>query len=130
MKVSLGGVRDFPVGPFQASVLPGTASSIFQKVRASLHDCLLFFFITYPGIVVTPRLFWSNSVGIRVDFTFLPQLKWITPISQWRLTVRTLLFGRMFAKFEDLGVVQVCDQLMRFCPELVDLPRLAQILNE
>ena len=36
----------------------------------------------------------------------------------------------MFAKFEDLGVVQVGDQVLRFFAELVDLLRLAQILNQ
>ena len=36
---------------------------------------LLFFLITYPGIDVTSRLFWSNSVGLCEDFIFLPQLQ-------------------------------------------------------
>ena len=40
------------------------------------------------------------------------------------------MFGRIFAKFEDLGVVQVGDQVPRIFAELVDLLRLAQILNE
>ena len=42
----------------------------------------------------------------------------------------TLPFGRIFAKFEDLGVVHVGDQVLRFFAELVDLLRLSQILNE
>ena len=46
------------------------------------------------------------------------------------IAVRTLLFGRIFAKFEDLGVVHVGDQVLRFFDELVDLVRLAQVLNE
>ena len=46
------------------------------------------------------------------------------------IAVRTLLFGRIFAKFEDLGVVQVGDQVLRFFAELVDLLRLARVLNE
>ena len=37
------------------------------------------------------------------------------------IAVRTVLFGRIFAKFEDLGVVQVGDQVLRFFAELVDL---------
>ena len=41
-----------------------------------------------------------------------------------------MLFGRIFAKFEDLGVVQVGDQILRFFAELVDLLRLAQVLKE
>ena len=35
-----------------------------------LSPRLLFFFISYPGIVVTSRMFWSSSVGLRVDFIF------------------------------------------------------------
>ena len=46
------------------------------------------------------------------------------------IAVRTLQFGRIFAKFEDLGVVQVGDQILRFSAELVDLLRLAQVLKE
>ena len=46
------------------------------------------------------------------------------------IAVRTLLFGRNFAKFDDLGVVQVGDQVLRFFAKLVDLLRLAQILKE
>ena len=36
----------------------------------------------------------------------------------------------MFAKFEDLGVVHVGDQVLRFFAKLVDLLRLSQVLNE
>ena len=46
------------------------------------------------------------------------------------IAVRTLLVGRIFAKFEDLSVVQVGDQILRFSAELVDLLRLAQFLKE
>ena len=82
---------------------------------------LLFFLITYPGIEVTSRLFWSNSVGLRaIDYTQFPV----------GIAVGTLLFGRIFAKFEDLGAVQVGDQVLRFLAELVDLLRLAQDLNQ
>ena len=41
-----------------------------------------------------------------------------------------MLFGRIFEKFEDLGVVHVGDQVLRFFAERVDLLRLFQILNE
>ena len=41
-----------------------------------------------------------------------------------------MLFGRIFVTFEDLGVVQVCDQILRFLAEFVDLLRLAQVLKE
>ena len=46
------------------------------------------------------------------------------------IAVKTLLFGRIFAEFEDLGVVHVGDQVLRFLAEHVDLIRLSQILNE
>ena len=46
------------------------------------------------------------------------------------IAVKTLLFGRLFAKFEDLGVVHVGDQTLRFFAELVDLLRLAQVPKE
>ena len=40
------------------------------------------------------------------------------------------MFGRIFAKFEDLAVVQVFDQILQFFAELVNLLRLAQVLKE
>ena len=46
------------------------------------------------------------------------------------IAVKTLLFGRIFAKFEELGVVQVGHQVLRFFAELADLLQLSQILNE
>ena len=46
------------------------------------------------------------------------------------IALKTLLIGRIFAKFEDLGVVHVGDQFLRFFAELVDLLRLAQVLKE
>ena len=46
------------------------------------------------------------------------------------IAVRALLYGRNFAKFEDLGVVHVGDQALRFFAELVDLLRLSQVLNK
>ena len=57
--------------PFRSTVLDSKAS--------------VFFFITYPGIEVTSRLFWWNSVGLREDFMFLPQLQQIIPNSQQAL---------------------------------------------
>ena len=41
-----------------------------------------------------------------------------------------MLFGRVFAKLEDLSVLHVGDQILRFFAELVDLLRLAQVLKE
>ena len=44
--------------------------------------------------------------------------------------VGALLFGRVFAKLEDLGVVQVGDQVLLLFAEVVDLLRLSQVLNQ
>ena len=41
-----------------------------------------------------------------------------------------MLFGRGLAKFDDLRVVHVGDQILRFFAELIDLLRLAQVLKE
>ena len=75
--------------------------------------------------VVLVELCWSLrrlhiSSTTAIDYTDFPV----------GIALRTLLFGRSFAKFEDLGVVQVGDQNLRFFAELFDLLRLAQILNE
>ena len=79
---------------------------------------------------MTSRLFWSNSVGLRIDLILLP----LTAIDHSHfplgIAVRTLLFGRIFPEFEDLGVVHVGDQILRFFAERVDLRRLAQVLKE
>ena len=75
-------------------------------------------------------MFWSNSVGLREDFIFLPQLPIDFSYFPVGIAVRTLLFGRIFAKFGDLGVVQVGDQVLRLSAELDDLLRLAQVLKK
>ena len=111
-----------------ASVSLGSTFFVVQK-GPCLAPRLLFFLITYPGIEVTSRLFWSYSVGLREYFIFLPQLQQIIPISQLSITIKTLLFGRIFVKFEDLSVVHVGDQILRLFAELVDLLRLAQVLK-
>ena len=54
-----------------------------------------------------------------IDYTYFPV----------SIAVRSLLFGGIFAKFHDLGVVQVGDPV-RFFADLVDLLRLAQVLDE
>ena len=41
-----------------------------------------------------------------------------------------MLFGSVFAKLEDLGVVHFGDQILRSFAKLVDLMRLAQVLKE
>ena len=45
------------------------------------------------------------------------------------VAIGALLFGRISEKFEDLSVVHVGDQVLRFFAELVDLLRLSQVLN-
>ena len=47
------------------------------------------------------------------------------PVFTVGIALKTLLIGRIFAKFEDLGAVHVGDQFLRFFAELVDLLRLA-----
>ena len=68
-------------------------------------------------------MFFSNSFGLTttvIDNADFPA----------GIAIGALLFGRVFAKLEDLGVVHVDDQILRFFAELVDLLRLAQILKE
>ena len=90
---------------------------------------LLFLLIRYPGIKVTSRLFWSNrwtsrrlhiSSTAAMDYSHFPE----------SIAVRAELFGRIFAKLEDLGVVHLGDQILRFLAELIDLLRLVQVLKE
>ena len=70
-------------------------------------------------------MFLSNSFGLCEDFKHLPRLQFSDTLSPVGIALRTLLFGRVFAKFEDLGVVHVGDQILRFFAELVDLLGLA-----
>ena len=60
----------------------------------------------------------------------VPQLQKTMPISQWVLQSEHCFFGRVFEKLEDLGVVHVGDEILRFFAELVDLLRLSQVLKE
>ena len=82
----------------------------------------------------TFSVFLDHVSRDRGDVTVvLVELRWTSrrlhisstaPIDYFHFTVgiaiRTLLFGRIFAKFEDLGVVHVGDQVLRFLAELVD----------
>ena len=47
-----------------------------------------------------------------------------------QITIRALFFGRGFAKFENLTVVHVGNQLLRLFAEHIDLLRLVQVLQE
>ena len=66
---------------------------------------------------MTSRLFSCK------DFILLPQLqdKTYFPVD---IAIKTLLFGRIFVKFEKYIVG---DQILRFCAELVDLLRLTSL---
>ena len=103
---------------------------VFQKVRA-WHPRLLFVLITCRGDWgdVTIVLRRTLLVSAKISYFFHSCNK-LWPISQQGIAVRTLLFGRIFAKFEDLGVVHVGDQILRFSAELDDLLCLAQVLKE
>ena len=76
-------------------------------------------------------MFFSNSFGPSEGFLNISFTNAIDnaefPVG---IAIEALLFGRVFAKLEDLGVVHVGDQILRFFAELVDLLRLAQVLKE
>ena len=77
---------------------------------------------------MTSQLFWSNrwtSRRLHISSTAAMDDAHF-PVG---ITVRALLFGRIFAKLEDLGVVHLGDQILRFFAELGDLLRLAQVLK-
>ena len=96
--------------------------SVFHSTTAVLLDNISKDEVTSRLVVElcwTPRRLHISSTAA-IDYSYFPV----------GIAVRTLLFGRIFAKFEDLGVVQVGDQVLRFFAELVDLLRLAQDLNE
>ena len=128
VKVSSDGVCAF-LGLSEAFASPGSKSFVFQKASClnSTTAILLDHVSTDCGDVTvvlvelrwTPRRFHISSTTA-IDYSFF----------QVGIAVRTLLFGRIFEKFEDLGVVHVGDQILRFSAEFVDLLRLAQVHKE
>ena len=72
----------FPCRAFLSICLAWYYIFFFRSEGPCLAPRQLFFLITYLGIEVTSRLFWSNSVGLREDFMLLPQLQQIIPNSQ------------------------------------------------
>ena len=91
---------------------------------------LLFFLVTYPGIEVTSRFFWSNSVGLReISYFFhscngenlFPRVYGSQDIVVWR-NFRKVRRSRC--------CVLVGGQVLRFFAELADLLRLAQALKK
>ena len=75
-------------------------------------------------------MFLSNSLGLCEDFKFSSTTAVDDADFPVGIAIGALLFERVFAKLEDLGVVHVGDQILRFFTELVDLLRLAQVLKE
>ena len=100
---------------FRRSVLGPTTAALLNHVSRDwgvVTAVLVELWWTPPGFHIS-----STATN---DFTQFPV----------GIAIRTLLFGRIFAKFEDLVVVQVGEQVLRFFAELVDLLRLTQVLNE
>ena len=100
---------------FRRSVFGPTTAVLLNHISRDWGDVM----------VVLLELCWTlrrfqNSSTAAIDYSFFPV----------GIAVRTLLFRRIFAKFEDLGVVQVGDLILRFFAELVYLLRLAQVLEE
>ena len=73
--------------------------------------------------VVLRELCWSLR---RLHISFTAAMNY--PDFPVGIAVKTLLFVGIFAQFEDLCVVHVSEEILRFFAELVDLLRLAQVL--
>ena len=86
VKVSFGGVRAFADGHF--------------SIGPCLAPRLLSFLIKNPGTEVTSRLFWSTFARHISSTTAKDYISF--PVG---IAVKTLLFGRIFTKFEDFGFV-------------------------
>ena len=125
-QVSLGGFRAFSDSLFKHLFYPGSTSFCLFSEAPCLGPRLLFFFVMYlrdwsDVTVVLVELCWTPrrlhiSSTTAIDYSYFPE----------GIAVRTLLFGRSFAKLEDLGV-HVGDQVLRFFAEIVNLLRLAQV---
>ena len=98
---------------FRSTVLDSTASVFLDHVSRDWGDVA----VVLVELRWTSRRFHISSTAA-IDYSHFPV----------GIAVRTLLFGRIFAKF--LGVVHVGDQCLRIFAELVDLLRLFQILNK
>ena len=79
---------------------------------------------------MTSRLFWSTSVGLRVNFILFHSCNRLFQFPSRHCSQDIAVWKKNFATFGDLSVVHVGDQVLRFLTELVDLLRLSQILNE
>ena len=115
-------------------------TGLFQHLFRLVVHCLSFRRSVF-GTVTTILLNdiardWGHVVVVLLEVRWTPRRFHISSsnaVDQPNIPVgiafRTLLFGRIFAKFEDLGVVHVSDQFLRFFAESVDLLRLAQFLK-
>ena len=100
---------------FRRSVRGSTTTVLLNHISRDWGDVT----VVLVELCWTPRGFHISSTTA-VDYPYFPA----------GIAVRTLLFGRIFAEFEDFGVGQVGDQVLRFFAELVDLLRLAQVLKK
>ena len=82
--------------------------------------------MTQPGIEVKSQL----VLGLRLYFTFLPQLQDIIPSPVKEIAVGAVKFHRILAKFEDLCLVHIFQQFLRCFTEPVDLLRLTHIFKK
>ena len=76
------------------------------------------------------KFFLSNFLVLCEGVRHLPHEQYTMPISQFSIAIRALFLGRGFAQLEDLGIARVGDQLLRLFAELINLPRLLQVLQE
>ena len=100
---------------FRRSVFHSTTAVLLNHISRDWRNVV----VVLIELCWTPRRFHISSTAA-IDYTNFPV----------SIAVRTLLFGEISAKFEDLGVVQVGNQILRFFAELVDRLLLAQVLKE
>ena len=91
-------------------MLGSTASVVLDHVSRDRGDVT----VVLLELRWSLRRFHLSSTAV-IDYSYFPV----------SIAVRTLLFGRIFAKFEDLGVVHVDDRVLQVFAQLVDLLRLA-----
>ena len=100
---------------FRRSMLHSTTAVLLDHIARDWGDVT----------VVLVELCWTHrrlhiSSTAAIDYSYFPV----------GIAVKTLLFGRIFAKFEDLGVVQVGDQVLRFLNLLIFCVWLKPLMND
>ena len=92
----------------QASASPCRTSPVFQRETPCFGPRLEFFLMTKPGIEVKSQLVFWSVVGLRMYFIQIsPASARHNPDFRASIAVRTSMFCRILAKFEDLCAVQV-----------------------